>query len=335
MEKRHFPFCVNTNEVPLNNSEKKRRLIYGPVPSRRLGLSLGLDLVPFKTCSYNCIYCQLGTTKQTTTTRKSYVPIESILDQLASTLIGQERIDYVTLGGSGEPTLNDHIGELIHQIKELTDIPVAVLTNSSLFGNPIVRRSLLEAEVVLPSLDAYDNKVFQAINRPDPRITFKDMVEGLVAFRQEFAGAIWLEVFVLEGINATQEDAAEFGKWIKKINPEKIHVNTSIRPPAEMFAQQTSPDTLARFCRVLGNKAEIIAPFRRAVNHGTSARSPENLLNMLSRRPCTLEDLSAALAVHKNEILKWVDPLVEEGKVTITRKDSTIYYQVLPARNAS
>jgi len=319
----------------LNDSDKKQRLVYGPVPSRRLGLSLGLDLVPLKTCSYNCVYCQLGTTKQTTTTRRSYVPIEAILDQLASKLKEGGRIDHITLGGSGEPTLNDHIGELIHQIKGLTAIPVAVLTNSSLLGDLSVRQSLLEAQVVLPSLDAYDDKGFQAINRPDPGIRFADMVEGLIAFRQEFEGAIWLEVFVLEGINATEEDAVQFGKWIKKINPEKIHVNTSVRPPAEIFAQQTSPDTLARFCRVLGKKAEVIASFRGSAKHGTIPRSQEDLLNILSRRPCTLEDLAAALSVHNNEILKWVDPLVKEGKVAIARKGSTVYYQIRPGETVS
>jgi len=289
---------------------------------------LGLDLVPLKTCSYNCIYCQLGRSEKTTTERRPYVSIEAVLGQLAAKLKEGRRIDHITLGGSGEPTLNDQTGELIHQIKRLTDIPVAILTNSSLLADPAVRQSLAQAHVVLPSLDAHDDKGFQAINRPHPDIHFEDMVEGLIAFRQEFAGAIWLEIFVLEGINATEQDAVQFAKWIQKINPEKIHVNTSVRPAAETFALQASPDILARFCRVLGNKAEVIASFRGSAKHGSSPRFQEDLLNILSRRPCTLGDLAAALSANDNEILKWIDPLVNQGKVTITRKGSTFYYQI-------
>jgi wyosine [tRNA(Phe)-imidazoG37] synthetase (radical SAM superfamily) len=319
----------------LNHLDNKHRLIYGPVPSRRLGFSLGVDLVPLKTCSYNCIYCQLGKTEKTTLRRKSYVPTNAILEQLSAKLKEGPPVDHITLGGSGEPTLNDNIGSLIHHIKSLTDIPVAVLTNSSLLGDPLVRQSLLEADVVLPSLDAHDDKGFQAINRPHPDIRFDDMVKGLIAFRQEFRGAIWLEVFVLDGVNATEKDAAQFRKWIEKIRPEKIHVNTSVRPPAETFAHQASSDALARFCHILGKKAEVIASFQGSRKHPIERSPQEELLNILSRRPCTLQDLSSALSVHQNEILKCVDPLVKDGRVSTVRKGSTIYYHIRSDKTAS
>jgi wyosine [tRNA(Phe)-imidazoG37] synthetase (radical SAM superfamily) len=319
----------------LNNSGKKQRLIYGPVPSRRLGFSLGVDLVPLKTCSYNCIYCQLGKSARTTVDQKTYVSVEAILAQLSAKLKDAGHTDHITLGGSGEPTLNDQVGLLIHQIKRLTDIPVAVLTNSSLLGDPRVRHSLLEADVVLPSLDAYDEKGFQTINRPHGDIRFDDMVNGLIAFREEFSGALWLEVFVLEGVNATDKDAEQFSKWIGRINPEKIHINTSVRPPAEAFAQQAAPDTLARFCHVLGNKAEVIASFKGSGKHAMKHSLEEELLNILARRPCTLRDLSSALSANENEIRKGVDPLVKDGKVSTTRKGSSIYYQIHSDKTAS
>ena len=260
--------------------------------------------------------------------QRPYVSVDTILAQLSAKLKEVGHVDHITLGGSGEPTLNDHVGPLIHEIKMLSHIPVAVLTNSSLLGDPRVRQSLLEADVVLPSLDAYDEKGFQAINRPHGDIRFEDMVKGLIAFRKEFSGAIWLEVFVLEGINGTDEDAVQFSKWIEKINPEKIHINTSVRPPAEAFAKQASPETLARFCRALGDKAEIIASFKGSGKHAMKRSLDEALLNILARRPCTLQDLASALGMHENEILKRIDPLVTNGKVNTTRKGPTMYYHI-------
>lgn len=312
----------------MSNADKTRRLIYGPVPSRRLGLSLGLDLVPFKTCSYDCIYCQLGKTDNKTIERKAYVPIEAILEQLSPRLKAGGPIDFITLGGSGEPTLNAHIGQLIHNVKKLTDIPVAVLTNSSLFGNPDVRQSLMEADVVLPSLDAFHDDGFQIINRPHPEITFDNMVAGLVAFKQAFSGKIWLEVFILEGVNATQAEAIACRRWMNKIDPDKVHVNTAVRPPAEAFARQVSPEGMRRFCDMIGDKAEVIASFQGTTKPATRAGLNEDLLDILSRRPCTLEDLSTALGTHINEILKHVDPMVKAGRILVSKKGAANYYQI-------
>ena len=192
-----------------------KHYVYGPVPSRRLGRSLGVDLVPYKVCSYDCIYCQLGRTKNKTIERKPYIPGATILDQVRQKLQEGVSADYITVAGSGEPTLNSEIGRLIHDIKKHTEIPVAVLTNSSLLGDSRVREAIVEADVVLPSLDAYDQKAFEAINRPHPEIPFEAMVEGLMAFRKAYGGEIWLEVFVLDGINATETDAENSGTGSK------------------------------------------------------------------------------------------------------------------------
>jgi len=301
--------------------------VYGPVPSRRLGRSLGVDLVPYKVCSYDCIYCQLGRTKEKTIERKPYIPAAEILDQVRQKLEEGVSADYITLAGSGEPTLNSEIGPLIHHIKRLTDVPVAVLTNGSLLGDSQVREAIMEADVVLPSLDAYDQKGFEAINRPHPEIPFATMAQGLTAFRKTYGGEIWLEVFVLDGINASEADATKFKYWIEELNPEKVHVNTAVRPSAEARARQVSPEKLASFSAVLGKKAEVIAPFKTSPGREKHARVEEDLLNLLARRPCTLDDMSSGLQIHRNEILKYIEPLVKAHRIATVKKGSAVYYR--------
>jgi len=304
-----------------------KSFVYGPVPSRRLGLSLGIDLVPYKVCSYDCIYCQLGRTKQKTIERKPYIPAHTLIGQLYEKLNHGITADYVTVAGSGEPTLNSEIGSLIRDIKKHIAIPVAVLTNGSLLGDSEVRKSIMDADVILPSLDAHGEKGFQIINRPHPEINFEGMVEGLIAFRKEYSGRIWLEVFLLEGINASKRDALCFREWIEKINPEKVHLNTAVRPPAETYAQQVSPEKMAAFCSIIGKKAEVVAPFKCLQRPEKGQAIREDLLNLLARRPCTLDDISSGLNVHKNEILKYIEPLLKEGKIGLVKRGSAIYYQ--------
>lgn len=306
----------------------KQRFVYGPVPSRRLGRSLGVDLVPHKVCSYDCIYCQLGRTKQKTIERKPYIPVGNILNQVQQKLREGVSADYITLAGSGEPTLNTEIGSLIHELKQVTEIPIAVLTNGSLLGNGQVRESLMAADTVLPSLDAYDQKGFETINRPHPEISFETMVEGLIAFQKDYPGEMWLEVFVLDGMNATEADALEFKHWIERINPQKVHVNTAVRPTAEAYARQVPVEAMAKFCNIIGEKAEVIAPFRDTQRHERGADIEEDLLNLLARRPCSIDDISSGLNVHKNEILKYIEPLVKNHRVEEVRRGSVVYYQL-------
>jgi wyosine [tRNA(Phe)-imidazoG37] synthetase (radical SAM superfamily) len=303
------------------------KFVYGPVPSRRLGLSLGVDLVPYKVCSYDCIYCQLGRTPKKIIARKPYIPVDKILDQVCQKVKAGVRADYITVAGSGEPTLNSDIGLLIHDIKKHTQIPVAVLTNGSLLADSRVREAIMEADVVLPSLDAHNQEGFEAINRSHPDIRFDAMVNGLMTFRNEYAGAIWLELFILDGINATETDALQFKHWIDKIHPQKIQVNTAVRPSAETYARQVSAEKLGRFCEILGDQAEVIAPFRDSEKHTGKTNIERDLLSLLARRPCTLDDISSGLNVHKNEILKYIEPLVKNEKLRIAKKGSAIYYQ--------
>lgn len=306
----------------------KQRLIYGPVPSRRLGRSLGVDIVPHKVCSYDCIYCQLGRTKQKTIERKPYTPAEDILDQVQQKLREGVSADYITLAGSGEPTLNTEIGSLIHGIKKLTEIPIAVLTNGSLLGIREVRESLMEADAVLPSLDAHDEEGFQTINRPHSEITLRAVLEGLLTFRTEYPGQIWLEIFILDGINATPTDATHFKHWIERVNPQKVHINTAVRPAAETYARKVPVQEMATFCSIIGKKAEVITPYRDIQRNERGADLEEDLLNILARRPCTLDDISSALNVHKNEILKHIEPLVKNQSIAIVGDGSAVYYQL-------
>ncbi len=301
--------------------------IYGPVASRRLGRSLGVDLVPRKVCSYDCVYCQLGRTKKKTVQRKPYVESGKVLDQLHHRLKQKVRADFITLGGSGEPTLNSQIGLLIGEIKKRFRVPVAVLTNSSLLSDIRVRESLMEADAVLPSLDAHDPEGFESINRPHPDITFETMVEGLIAFGKEYPGEIWLEVFVLAGLNATESDAMRFKSWTEMVNPQKIHLNTAVRPTAETYAKQVLPEGLAMFCKVMGEKAEVITPYLDPKKHGRGADFEQDLLSLLARRPCTVDDISSGLDLHRDDILKHVESLVKTRRVDRVKKGSEVYYQ--------
>jgi wyosine [tRNA(Phe)-imidazoG37] synthetase (radical SAM superfamily) len=305
----------------------KERHVYGPVPSRRLGRSLGVDLVPYKVCSYDCIYCQLGPTTRKTLNRRPYIPVNLIMGQLEERLKEAARPDYITLAGSGEPTLHSELRTVIHEIKGLTAVPVAVITNGSLLWDNQVREELMEADVVLPSLDAYDQKGFEAINRPHPGIAFETMVRGLIDFRRTYSGELWLEIFILDGVNATEADARKFKAWIDRIRPQKVHINTAVRPTAEVNAHRASRQTLTMFCRVLGDVAEVIAPFEDSGKHETKAGMEEDLLNLLARRPCTLSDMASGLNVHVNSLLKTLDPLIEKGMIQRVRKGSEVYYQ--------
>jgi len=194
---------------------KEKKYLFGPVPSRRLGLSLGVDVVPFKVCTLDCIYCQLAKTTHRTIERKDYVPVESVLAELKDNLAQAIKADFITISGSGEPTLNSRLGELIDGIKKLTSIPVAILTNGTLLYRQDVRADCCCADVVLPSLDAADEQTFQKINRPHPELSIKKLIEGLCTFRDEYAGQIALEVFLIDGFNTDTEQIAKIKDGVK------------------------------------------------------------------------------------------------------------------------
>ncbi len=301
-------------------------LIYGPVPSRRLGLSLGVDLVPYKTCTFDCIYCQIGRTAKTVTERRPYVEPEKIISELKLSLAEGDAPDFITLGGSGEPCLNSEIGRIIRQIRQISDIEVAVLTNGSLLWSPQVRADLLQADVVLPSLDAYDEETFRKINRPHPDVSFEALFGGLAEFRKVYNGRIWLEIFIVRGINDTQEAMAAFRSYMEELAPDRIHINTAVRPPAEDYAGQVSGQKLEHLASVLGNGAEVVAEFREKKGALNGKQMDTRILEMLSRRPCTASDIAAGLGLEEKSVARRMTEFSDSGKVETKKSGGRKYY---------
>jgi len=298
--------------------------VFGPVPSRRLGRSLGVDLVPFKTCSYDCIYCQLGRTTHKTCERKEWVPLDGVLEAVKGKLAAKP--DYITLSGSGEPTLYSRTGELISGIKALTDIPVAVLTNGSLLWLDDVRCELVDADLVIPSLDAGSETIFQAVNRPHAEITFEQMLGGLVEFRQMYKGEYWLEVFLLAGYTTDEPELTRLVECTGRIKPDRIQINTVTRPPAEEFAMAVSRERMEEIAQMFDPPAEVIADFHSPHYEAEFAAGMQGIINLLLRRPCTIGDIAAGLGMHRNEVVKYVQKLSAEGRLTHRLSGDETYY---------
>lgn len=301
--------------------------IYGPVPSRRLGFSLGIDIIPFKTCTLDCIYCQLGPTTQKTIRRREFFSPSEIFSQIKKKLSSGQRIDYITFSGSGEPTLNLALGQLIREIKKITSVPVAVLTNSTLFTRKNVRKVLMAADLVVPSLDAATQDIFFKINRPYKSLKVKEIIYGLSQFRKEFKGSIWLEIMLVKGVNDSLTHIKKLKKAISKIKPDKIQLNTVIRPPAEMFARPLNIKELKKIKNLLEKNCEIIAEFDKKEQIPPSENLEDVILTMIKRRPVTLTDISSSLGKHKNEILKYLNFLLKENKIRPVSHKGLKYYE--------
>ena len=301
--------------------------IFGPVPSRRLGFSLGVDTIPFKTCSLNCIYCQLGRTINKTIQRKKYIAADDILREIEEVLREGKRIDYITFSGSGEPTLNSEIRRMISRIKELTSIPLAILTNGTLLYRPRIREDLMEADLVIPSLDTVTQEIFEMVNRPHPSLKIEKVITGIDSFSQEFNGKVWLEIMVVKGINDSLEEIEKAAQVIKQMNLEKIQLNTVVRPPAEEFARPLTREDLNNIKTVLGKKCEIIAEFKRATQKAYKRDVEKRILSMVKRRPVTLVDISHSLGLHRNEIIKYVETLEKKHQVKTEVHSGERYYR--------
>ncbi len=221
------------------------RYLFGPVYSRRLGLSLGVELVPLKLCSFDCVYCECGPTDTLTTARDEYVPIDRVEDELSRFLSTHPPPDYITFSGPGEPTLNSGIGRIIRFAKtDYPHIPTAVLTNGSLLSDPQVRADLCAADVVLPSLDAASGHAFRRIDRPAPGLELSAYIEGLEAFRAEYSGEIRLEVMVLPGVNDDWDNLKLLKDAFVRVRPDLIQVNTLDRPGTLADIEAASWETL-------------------------------------------------------------------------------------------
>ena len=320
------------------SSEKK--YVYGPVPSRRLGRSLGVDIVPEKVCTQNCIYCQLGSTTKKTIERREYAPVEPIISEVREILSRQVEADYITIAGSGEPTLNSKLGEIIEKIKNISNIPVAIVTNGTLLYRADVRAECAKADVVMPSLDAGDERTFKKINRPYQDISIEKLISGLCTFRDEYSGQIWLEVFLLKGINDNEEQIRQISAIIKRIRPDKIQLNTAVRPTIEKNIVKMSFHKLENIAARLGQNCEVIADFplggeiegksENMLKHDFSDQKQiETLFSMLKRRPCSLNDICSSLDLHQNQVLKYISDLQRRGIIQSETKDGIIFFKAL------
>ncbi len=311
----------------------KHRYTFGPVPSRRLGRSLGIDIVPFKTCTYDCIYCQLGRTTNRTLQREEYVPLDDVLRDVEAVVAAGTQVDYLTLSGSGEPTLHSGVGDLVMMLKREFACPVAVLTNGSLLHRPEIAEALMPADVVVPTVAADSETVYQCVHRPAPGLHFDAVMQGLIDFSHDFRNHLWLEVFMLDGVTAVEGSVLTMKRLVERMRVERIQLNTVTRPPAEDFATAVSASELRDIAAVFGERAEV-ACGHPPEGEGT-AQGREDieaaLLGLLRRRPCTVEDTAAALSIHRVEALKFLDHLADRGAVAAYRQGEEDYYRIVEA----
>ena len=291
--------------------------IFGPVPSRRLGISLGIDIIPFKTCTFNCIYCECGETNNLTVKRRRFVSVKTIINELKHYIPEVKHLNFITFSGSGEPTLNKDLGKMIREIKKMTRVPIAVLTNGSLLHLKEVRNDLLNADLVLPSLDTASSETFSKINQPHKSLDIHQITDGLREFRREFNGQIWLEVFIVKGINDNNGELDKLYRSIQIIQPDKVQLNSLDRPPTYDHVEPVDMKTMEQIkARWETLPVEIIkrAGKRREIL-SFSRNLESSILNTINRRPLMIEDLEALTGKKRIELYKYIDVLEKENKI--------------------
>jgi wyosine [tRNA(Phe)-imidazoG37] synthetase (radical SAM superfamily) len=300
---------------------------YGPVPSRRLGFSLGVDIIPKKACVFNCVYCQVGKTTKLTTKRFRYVKFPAFKKELRSILKKRPKIDYITIAGSGEPTLHKGLDKIIVLIKAETKnkYPVCVITNSALLDKKEVRRELLQADLIIPSLDAATKKTFYKIDRPHRDVSFEKIIQGLAALREEFKGKIWLEIMVLAGYNDTKEEALAFRKIIKKINPDKVQLNLPVRPSGAKITLPAYKNLLI-LKKAIGPKAEIVSGFYKEAQKKFSQSIKADIVKFISLRPANTKDLINSLGINEKELSRYLKELLVKKTIKRTFHQSRVYF---------
>jgi wyosine [tRNA(Phe)-imidazoG37] synthetase (radical SAM superfamily) len=304
--------------------------LFGPVPSRRLGISLGIDLIPKKVCSLNCVYCEVGNTTKLTTDRMEYVKFDDVISELKQFMSSNPEIDYFTFSGSGEPTLNSRIGDVLNFIKrEYPEVRTAVLTNGTLFYDKTVRNELLEADVILPSLDAASQDVFEKIDRPDKTLNIKKYIQGLVDLRKEYRGKIWLEVLFLKGYNDSDEELRLLKEAICLIQPDSVQLNTLDRPGTVQGLVPLADQELQQIINIwrIPNVEIIASPTQRSNIDSYIGDIEDVIIKTIERRPCTLADLHNILGIHINEINKYLGGLEATGKIQTVALNRGVFYE--------
>lgn len=293
----------------------KRTYVYGPVPSRRLGFSLGVDILPFKTCTLDCVYCQLGSSSRTTVRRRAFFDPKDVLDQVRKAISSGGHIDHITFSGSGEPTLNRSLGGIIRGIKKMTDIPVAVLTNATLLSRTDVREALRAADIVVPSFDAATPGLFRRVNRPHRSLSLDRTLKGLAEFRRRYKGEIWLEIMLVKGMNDSPAHVRKLKEAIAAIRPDRVQLNTVVRPPAVKNAGPLSTAEMEKIREAIGEGCEVVADFPKTAQAPSREGLEAAILSMVRRRPVTAEDIAASLGRDRASVFKVLASLVSAKKV--------------------
>jgi wyosine [tRNA(Phe)-imidazoG37] synthetase (radical SAM superfamily) len=299
------------------------RHVFGPVPSRRLGRSLGVDPVPLKTCNFSCIYCQLGRTRPLVARRKPFFNVSSILAQVATAIDrhGPGFIDWITCVGSGETTLFSRLGSLVRFIKSMSRLPVAVITNGSLLHVPSVREELKAADAVLPSLDAGTEELFRKINRPHPEISFSRQVDGLIDFRKIYDGKLWVEVMLLGGLNDTPEALRDLAAALERVEPDEIHISTPTRPPAEPWVEAPTAGAVERACSVFGSTARVLRPVEVSSATDIDGELADAILAIVARHPLQEREVVRILENRvPDRVLENFSALAGSGKIKIVER---------------
>ena len=305
--------------------------LFGPVPSRRLGMSLGIDLVPKKVCSLDCVYCEVGKTTKLTLDRMEYIKYDQVIAELQQFMSTQPKIDYITFSGSGEPTLNSRIGDVLNFVKQnYPGIKTAVLTNGTLFYDQKLRTELMAADVILPSLDAISPSAFEKINRPNSQLNITTYIQGLIDLRKEYKGKIWLEILLLKDYNNSKEELDLFKQAILKIKPDSIQLNTLDRPGTVAGLLPLSKIELQKIVDdwELPNVEIVASASNRAAIDSFDGDIEAVILETIARRPCTLDDLHLLLGIHVNEINKYLGTLEENNIITSVRLERGVFYEL-------